>query len=462
MKERRQNLKFKGILRPYCCAINLIAGVSCRINDRARDILFNVPVLILSFMCILKFCNDRLQEMAHYDTDIVRIISPVLFLLILISCTEDRVDIEKMKPNAFFWTGWLVCFVSIFALSFVHPVKKMYLLWSVLSLTILPMIMIAMSCSRSRRRWLGMLAWDMVGLSYVFLFMNLAVTSMTTKEEIWIEEFLGICSNSNANGLICAAFFSSALYLLLTENKYRFFSLLSAGISITIAFISASRAAQLAMVTETAFAVILYFVHNREHKIEGDQRRIALAIIAAVLLSLITGWGLLKLDRMDINAYGATDYEEATQWVEDSEIRSKINSLTSDRLMLWKAYSTKLNFWGNGKTGGPLMPEDPASKWPHNNAIEIWYTSGFIAFLGYVTWLLAGIVFVLKCLFGKGWYRSEYLFTALTFIGYFIFAMLEITLYPMTTGIFFLLCMTMGNIAFEDGDKYGINNHTCL
>lgn len=436
------------ILKPYCNIINLLARISCRMDERTRVFSFNTSVLLISFICVLHYCNDRLQEICHYSNDATRVISPILLIIVLLSCIDDRVDFRNLKPNRLFWIGWLVCFTTMFVMSFVHPVKKMYFLWSILSLTIFPMIMIAFSCSRLSYKWSVLLAKDTVVISYVFLLMNIIITPMTTNTYP-NDDYLGLCSNPNANGLICSAFFTAAMYLFFVERKHPFFSLLSMGVSTAIIVISVCRTAQLIVLIDVVIAICTYIVHYDEHKKEWAGRIVVVACIAAIILSCFAGHLLKKFDKIDINAYAETTYEEVYQWTNENETRVRLNQLSSGRLMLWKAYSTKLNFWGNGKSDGPLMPELTASKWPHNNALEIWYISGFIAFVGYAMWILTGFIFAVKCLRRNTGYRRDYFLTLLSFIGYFIFAMLEITLYPMVTGIFFLLCMTLGNLAFD-------------
>ena len=448
------------VFAPYCYVINILSEVSQKISSRTRNVLLHAALLLLMLTGTVNYFNDRLQELIGYESDRVRLFTTVLFIVLLIALVDRKIDARAIRVNKLFWTGWFVCFITIFILSFVHPVKAYYLLWCILSLTVFPMIMIVLNERKDTFALSVMIARDAVIISYVFFAMNLIITPFVTKNELYFG-YQGICNNPNSNGLICTAFFTAALFLLVVDRRDNFVCLLSITISATLATVSGCRTAQLAMILEAITLAIICLVHRQFHIDRSRSLRLIIALIAAVLLGIAAGKVLMTIDVFDMNAYAGTEYEETYQWVVEDETRLKINSLSSGRLFIWKAYSTKLNFLGNGSPDGALMPEYPASKWAHNNAIDIWYASGFIAFAGYMLWLLAVIIFVIKCMKKGRDYRPEYMLAATAFIGYFVEAMLEITLYPMTNGITFLTYMTLYCAAFrreEDStDRVNIN-----
>ena len=174
----------------------------------------------------------------------------------------------------------------------------------------------------------------------------------------------------------------------------------------------------------------------------------------------------MYFDRTDLNAYAIAEEtketEETEEWtplvdemseaaavVYGNETLTKLNAVSSGRLLLWLAYTKVLKFTGHGNPRGEVFMGHPNSKWAHNNAIDIWYASGFIAFAGYLIWLLAGWIFVFRSIIAGNSFRKEHLFTVLAFIGYFVEAMLEITIYPTNTGIVFLMYMTLAPVAFS-------------
>ncbi|MBR2674872.1 MAG: hypothetical protein IKE52_05400 [Mogibacterium sp.] len=453
------------VFKTYCNLINLIKRVSDAMSGRLKSTLFDVSVLVMTFICTIHYFNDRLESLLHSGTNMVFRLSPIIFLIILICCIEEKADHEKIKINKIFWAGWFLCFITIFVMSFINPVKKLYFLWSLLSLTILPMIMIVLSQSKSYFKWSVKIARNVVTISYIFVVMNLAITPFVANDLVGVEtidyNYLGLCVNPNGNGMICTTFFTAALYLLLVEDREGWWNLVSMGFSAAIVLISGCRTAQIVMLAELIIAASVYKVHSKEHKRKWKASHIAIACILVAMLSAALAQALIYLDKMDVNAYALSepelsDYDDTILWVYENETRIKINDLSSGRLLIWKAYSRNLSLFGKGKTNAPLMPEVTASRWAHNNALDIWYISGVFAFLGYIIWLAAVTAFAFKCLSTKGQYRKEYLLTILAFAAYFIQAMLEITLYPMSVGFFFMLSMALGTAAFKPQDEQQI------
>lgn len=436
------------ILAPYCFVINILSEVSQKISSRIRNVLLHAALLLLLLTGTVNYFNDRLQELMGYESDRVRLFTTVLLIVLLIALIDRKIDAGALRANKLFWTGWFVCFLTIFVLSFVNPVKPYYLLWCILSLTVFPMIMIVLSERQDAFAVSILIARDAVIVSYIFFAANLIITPFVTKDDLFVE-YQGVCNNPNSNGLICTAFFTAALYLLAADRRNSFVYLLSLTISASLATISGCRTAQLAMLLEAITLVIICLVHREIHIDRSRSLRLILALIVAVLLGIAAGKVLMTIDAFDMNAYASSEYEETNRWMYEDENRFVINSLLSGRLFIWKAYSLRLNLLGNGSPDGPLMPEYPASKWAHNNAIDIWFASGFFAFAGYMLWLLAAFIFVIRCMKKKQRLRPEYILTSLAFIGYFIQAMLEITLYPMTNCTAFLCIITLGAVAFK-------------
>lgn len=449
------------IFVPYTYGINTLAGASLKMSGSVKRVLLHAALLLLMLTGTVNFFNDRLQDLMGYESDRVRLFTTVLFIVLLIALIDRKIDARAICANKLFWTGWFVCFITIFVMSFVNPVKPYYLLWCILSLTVFPMIMIVMNERKDSFAISILIARDAVIISYVFYAANLIVTPFVTKD-VMTADYQGICSNPNSNGLICTAFFTAALYLLIAERKNRFVYLLSLALSLSLTLASVCRTAQFAMLLETIAAIIIYARHKESHGDHHDVAKLIVTLIIAVILGIAAGKVFVSIDSIDLNAYASTEFDETIQWMYEDQTRLKIDALSSGRLFIWKAYSTKLNFLGNGSPDGPLMPELPASKWAHNNAIDIWYASGFIAFTGYMLWLLAVIIFVIKCIKKGRDYRPEYILAATAFTGYFVEAMLEITLYPMTNGITFLAFITLYCAAFkhekeESTDRFNIN-----
>lgn len=437
------------ILNLYCLIINCLYRISSRISKGAKNLLFVISVACLSFLGIYRYCFGILPSFLHFDDSVYQITGVFLFALLLLSSIQKPLDPTGFTPNRLFFTGWLFCFFSIFISSFIHPLNCALFTCSLLCLTLIPMI-IMVWIDRSGYYHLTIVVCRItVMASFVFLILNLLIVPFLSRTNAFIsDDFWGLCNNSNNNGMICTSFYTAALYLLFVDKRNRFASLLSLSLSIVFSVISVCRTAQLAFIFETVIALILFLKHKNEIPKGWSIRGFVIACIASVALSVIAGRILISIDKMDLNSYAKTDYEDASEWVNSNDTLNKINNYSSGRLLIWKAYSSKLNLLGNGSPDGPLMPEFDASRWAHNNALDIWYASGFFAFIGYIVWLIAAIVFVMKTIICRSSFKPDYLLSVTAFSAYFIQAMLEITIFPTTTGIVFLCFITLGPIAF--------------
>ncbi len=445
------------MIKAFCYLINLIGNFSISLGSKLRHDLFCASVTALLVIGTTRYCKSSILKAISFDQDAVLSLCSILIVLILISVIDRKIDTQEVHPSVPFWTAWFLCFGVMTITSFIHPVFNYYRLWGIMSLTVIPMIIISIMYSEDRLKIVISLARNTVFVSYVFYILTFIISPYITKEGFLA--FMGICVNPNNNGMICTSFFTAALFLLLVDDKNLFLDLLSMCVSFVIATIACSRTAQLAMVLEIIAALFIYLRHRPEHRIPRSVRSIALACVAAVVLSLAIGQALLEIDEFTFNSYAYTeteeesakaDAEEAQQWIDSDDIRTLINDVSSRRLYIWKTYSMELSLFGKGNPEGPLIEDFNASKWAHNNALDIWYASGFFAFLGYVMWLIVAVIFALRCMFGNTAYRREYLFTILAFTGYLTQAMLEITIVPMTTGIVFLCYCTLGPVAFKD------------
>ena len=461
------------IFKPYCSVINILYNVSAKLGDKVKLIMLHVSVLLTSFIGIIRYLNPDLRTSLYYNVDYFLIAGVVLFILFLLSIINRKVSAESLRPNMIFWSGWFLCFIAIIITSFINPVRHSYLTWSILSLTVIPMISIVFRDQEDFRSIAITIARDIVLISFVFFFMNFMVTP-------FVPDFLpdmahayrGICSNENHNGMVCLAFFSAALYLMIAEEEWRFSSVLCICMSIALSYISESKTAELAMIAEVLAALLI--MPRTGIRKDRNLFTVIISFVIAIALSAASGVFFIHLERTDYAAYAAvenketssdieeyapgvddvSDFEEAVEWCQADETRNLINQLSTGRLMLWKANSKYFNLTGNGALDGPLMPEYPPSEWAHNNLVDVFYASGAFAFAGYAIWLLAGLIFVLKVIFRpKKYYTEGYLLSILSFLGLFAVLMLEITVYPTTTGIVFLSYITLFPIAFNHSDS---------
>ncbi len=443
----------------YTLIINLIGQGARKIPSRLRSFIVNASVLVLLFIGILNYINPRLQAIAHVSGG--RLFSTVglallMIVLILIAGIDHKISIDEYKFNPAFWLGWFACFIMMFVTSLIHEVRYPYFITGIVSLFIFPMVFIAWA--DKYKRLVGILARNTVIMSYIFILMNLVITPLTTKDT-FLDVYLGVTSNPNLNGIIIIGFYASCLYMLLVERKRSIVYVIPIAFSIIVSYMSNCRTAELAIILETLIGAIYYIKY-----IKSGERRVSVAKVIAVCLAIglfagVFGYVLTALDDMDLNSYAVT-LDEAYENL-PSDFARKMNTLSSGRVVIWAEYIKNPTLLGNGSPTEQLIEDSPASNWAHNNALDILYASGIIAFVGYILWICTAIWFILKCLFarsdkvgkrgkpGNSSLRIEYLFTILTFLGYFSEAMLERTLFPFLTSAMFLAYMGLIPIAIR-------------
>ena len=415
----------------------------------------SVAVFCISFIGIIAYSNDRIKTILQYERRVF-VITTILLIVLLISSIDRKIDIKRVtlnKTGMLFWTGWYLCFVFIFISSFKYYVREAYSLWGVLCITIFPMLLLIWQTRNDICSFYIMIARNMVLTLFVFLMINLTIVGYIARQEKVGLGYVGITGNPNSNGLIIAAFFTSALFLFFIDRNYRIVYFFAGAICIMFAFLSETQTTKVAMLAEVLTAVCIYFRNKVYDRIQLSLWKAIIAVTVAAVLCVVLGNYLYRLDWKDLNAYAADELEESYTEIKADEQLSRLNDISSGRIVLWNAYLKKVGVMGHGNPKGELFDGYEASMWAHNNALDIWYASGFPAFAGYLMWLLAGWIFVIKCIFAKKCTRKEYMLTVIAFVGYFIEAMLEITIYPMYTGIAFLAYITLAPVAFDTSEK---------
>ena len=437
----------------YAFIINRICAFSSKIPQRVRLCLMNVAIVSLNLLGIIGHLNEAVKEYVHYYDLLFPLASASLVLLVIAGIEKKVARNAVLEHNPLFCFGWYVCFIAMIISGVIITTKEIYFLWSVLSLTVFPMIMIIYNDRIKLNKLFSFVAHHMVIASYFFLLINLLFVAFFTNSffaDGLGSEYLGLAPNPNSNGLIVLPFFSSALYLTITKNNNKAYYIFSMLICIMFTFISKTRTAELAMILEVLCAGVLVIRNKGLLKWELKAIKTISIIVVSLAITIVIGHCLLYIDKVDLNVYAEGEIEESYADIYGHENLIRLNQLSNGRLILWKAYLKRVSFVGHGNPDGPLFEGYEYSKWAHNNAIDIWYASGFIAFAGYIVWLLAAWGFVIRCLLKKDGFRKEYLLTVLAFIGYFVEAMLEITIYPMQTGVVLLCFLTITPIAFKN------------
>ena len=438
----------------YVAINNFLATFSTKIPRKVRISLLNVAIFVLLWIGFIRYCNKDIRAWLQYDR--LFIIGIVTFVLLPIFGTESKIRTKDIRLTPLFWIGWSLCFGAMLISSFLHPVNKDYFVWIITSVFIFPIIFISWSQDCNYSAITKEISKNTVNIAYIAMLMSIALVPFTTKSDYYPgDDYLGLAPNPNNNGIICIAFFGAAFYLLLSEGRMRIKHLICLGVSIAITIISASRAAELAIITEIAVG-LAYYVKGCKQTVfkKISCKSVLCAMLLVIVVTICSSYILIKLDTIELNSYALNLSAQ-----EETPVIERINTLSGGRLIIWSEYISQTKFWGNGTPRGLVIDGFDASKWAHNNAIDILYASGVIAFLGYIIWLLSCWFFVFKNLLSDERVKPERLFAMIMFVGYFIEAMLEITLYPMKTNITLLAYLGMPCIACISNNNEETNGH---
>lgn len=442
----------KLIFRLYIAIINLIGKMTIKIPANVRIVMINISLLVLSLNGMLTYSNSMLKEMLHLS-DYSLEVAVMCFIVLFIASIDHKVNGMRIRGNNWFWIGWILCYVTMVVSNCFHHSHERYVWLGLLCISVIPMIIIVWYEKNECRRLYFLIARSAITVSYVFFALNLILLPFMSNKNVLEgvnKGFAGTGDNPNGTGLICLAFFAAALYLVVSERKLHLEYLLSLSISTTMIVMSGCRTASIVLAL-SVFITPLFLLRCRVFKYKGmTGKRLLAGILIFAVIALSSYFVFQSLEKIDLNAYASTEYDEAVEFVESNHTLALLNYYSSGRILLWRAYLGKVAFLGHGTPAEPIIPELEASIWAHNNALDIWYASGFPAFIGYALWILCCIGFLAQCVAGKHKLKIEYLFPTLCLIGYIVEAMLEITIYPTHTGIVLMAFLSLAPVAFKE------------
>ena len=429
----------KYIISAYSVLIKKIGCFSERIENNTKQAITRLMIFVLCMLGIIRHFKTPLKEIIHCSDRTGIYIGAIALFVILVTSADQNTDFRKLNINKFCLYGWLLCFIMIFIMSFINPVRRGYFVWSIVSLLVsVPFVMVWASRD-DFPQFCRLLARVMTAVAGCFVILNIVLVPFISAPDS--DGYFGLMINPNGNGMICTGLYAACFFLLLTEEKDTLVFSVIAGFCIAFCFVSKCRTAQIAIALESITGVVYYL---RCLKTEGKTHsaRKAVMICAIIIGTALAGSFILeKIGSMDLNAYALDDPGSVT--AETEELFNTLDQVSSGRARVWRRFISEATFWGNGSPQEPLMPWYEASLYAHNNAIEILYTSGVPAFIGYTIFLIAGIVFVIRCITGKNGYGKENILVVMAFTGYFVEAMLEVVMYPMChmPAILLNLCM---------------------
>jgi len=219
---------------------------------------------------------------------------------------------------------------------------------------------------------------------------------------------------------------------------------LSLGVAFSLAYISASRASFIAI----WMVFICFCICIVRSKTQGKKFKEGFVTIVAIIIIICLSTGVFSIFLKSITpsikegitnsmTAEASSEEDETDDM-DSSISDKfnrgddLNDISSGRIVIWKAYLSKLNLIGNERGNhGLYIAYTGKYLSAHNSYIEIAYRCGIIAGLLYAYIALYAASYSFKGLFGKKVFDCKMAIIPMAVMAFGVLSNLERALYPL-------------------------------
>ena len=435
-------------MRIYFFLINKIEEIVSKFNPRFRDGSIRLLLLAISFLTTVKYLSWEIREhLPHSDGDRAKTVC-ILVGLLLILTIDNKIEKNKIGTNKIFSFGFFVCFGAMIISSLIHPVEDEYLLWPILCFGVFYPLALVLSGEAGRfNDMCDKVAQGVIFVGMCFIVANLVLVPFLPMKSKWT--YYGISANPNGNGMLATAFFSAALYEFLTKKRLCLASIILMSFCIAVADASGCRTALLAIAMETAMGIAYYFKACRARRKKIPVKKLIVSALVVCAIAVTSKYILFEINKLSFDAYAGQTHIESIESPKLNSTEKKIDKLSSGRVRIWKAFLAETSLLGNGTPNQPLIEGYDASIYAHNNPIEILYTSGIFAFIGYIIMGCALLIFVVACMIGKIPVSKGNLFVIIVAMGFITEAMLEIMIYPTSTLPALMMHLSMAPVAFS-------------
>lgn len=229
----------------------------------------------------------------------------LVMIVLLIAFSTDR-KAEKVSINKVFMAVYLIFPVWMLIMGAIHPLREGWIIYAV-TMLVMPAFFIAWA----GRGDYGTLfdstasAWTVAGFEYYLL----CVICLPPDDiHYFLGRYTGLTRNPNILGMLTVTVLACSLYLLL-RNRMQVLSVLSAGLSLAVVWLTGSRTAFIAdAAVLTAF--IIMFLREREMLQKG--KTVPAIGLCLALIVAVTGMFTAKLPAEKLGYTGITELREIT------------------------------------------------------------------------------------------------------------------------------------------------------
>lgn len=416
------------IQKIYMVILNPIFAVTGHINEKIRNAVIYLCFVALTGLYLAWHSFIVLGWSVGAGIKAL-IVSAVLFLVI---CMSIREKLVKVRWNIFMCICFYGYHIIMLASRYFHPLGEGYMEMLCLSLVLFPCLYFVWNNRGDYEKLFRLIS---LGVAHVFiLYYIILLIGFPVGEYMLQGRYIGTVSNPNMLGQLSIVAAACFLYLIACRSRLYGIYIIMLGAAAFVIMETVSRTALIIFLLELAgFAV--WFITDLV-RAETDKLRGMITIVA--LCIVMTAAAVIMPYGMDL-ATAEAEYESGTQTAVSVNDRIQmdgkdINTVSSGRVVIWKAYLEEINPTGHDGSENLYVAEHGKPQWAHNTILQFTYQSGILAGILYLLLELFVAGYVISGLFTEKKRKDWYLFVLLAAIAYGISSLIEVA-------IFFFKCM---------------------
>lgn len=437
--------------RLFIIILNPVYKLTGRMSLHSRTILvqaicFAIPVL---YLCIYSGVLNRIGMGSLHERMIIGTI--LLVALIIISINSPLHEVAWRKT---LFIPLVLCGLGLIVTGLHHSIGEGFMLFGFQLVFVFPCLALVWNNRMDYAVLFDALArgFVFVGILYFFLSLILAATGHFVMIG---QRWAGTMENVNSLGFFGVHVFIASLYMILRQSgKYvQVVYSSAAGIGVGFMLLSGSRVSFLDCLVSCA-AVAIYIIVRRKTLVSALTKTILFRYCLTVLLfSVLISTVLLCIPMLNAShdqrvseGNNSTQSEAPVSITDRLNVKNSggLNSYSSGRIELWKAYVKRLNLIGHDYDKTDWNQIDGGLKiGAHNLFLGVAYRCGVPVALVFVFLEIAAGLLAIMLLFDRKCSNQAYLFFILFVIEYGIDSSLDVAVAPFSRApvLFFYIGM---------------------
>ena len=447
----------------YIFILNNIFKITGKLKEKTRNMILLMASFVMVVMCMLHTAWYYLGIDFGY-AELFAVNTLILLILIIFSIKDQLV---RIKWNKFIAIPWFICPVLILVSCLDHHNAASFMMFAVLMLIAFPSLFFVWN-NRGDYATLYIIFSKAVSAGVILFFVYCMICHPYDGDTA----YQGISVNPNSNGLIAVGGAIASLYMLLVESTYKskIIYIISLGMSVTLSYISLSRASIISIIM--VFAVFIIYIIRIRFR---DKRTIAgIAAVVVIIAVTFASVGVYKAILVNVTPHISqhigevfisevyADDASKNPLIQKFQKSDNIDVMTSGRTVIWKNYLKEINVLGNERGDrGLYIDEIGMKKSAHNTYIEIAYRSGIFAGISYLIVVICAVIFSMRAVFGKKYFDIYNAFIPMSVVAFFVLSNIERAVFPVEKihiFMFFIAITPLFSMKFICMNKKEIND----